>query len=398
MRRRIRDASTAVKWRGHLEHGEKLGQHHRGGAPHADTADVEARHVHVAERRPRALPDFPLHVLGRRRSASGTSKSASTSCSASTNDGPRRRHADHRMQQVAADGNRQRREQPEHVHVGRDDANLFVRFAQRRRFDRFAAGRAGRPAATSGRCGGAASTPRRVSGTCHCPACGYSSSSAAAWRRPSCGTRGSVPSRKPGRHAQLGVEPRQRRGQDAPQRTREPSPHAHRTVRTGGTPPSMLCQMGQHRPAMSDLPRRRQGGRNRGNRGERRGRQPIRRRCGLALAVACAAGGSRRANGRMVAGMEASPPACGRGVTAQVTRLRASARAGALSARARAEPGCRRRSRRRRNFHLPSSLIELVAVGRPAAGSRPWCCRPTPSRSRPCSPRSRDRRGPRSTR
>src|SRR5688572_28975258 len=54
---------TGSLWLGHgVEHGEKLGEHHRRGAPHTHMyADVEARHVHLVERRSPPRLSFPEH-------------------------------------------------------------------------------------------------------------------------------------------------------------------------------------------------------------------------------------------------------------------------------------------------------------------------------------------------
>jgi len=51
---------------------------------------------------------------------------------------PRRRRPNDRMQQMAADRHRERRQHAQHLHVGRHDTNLFLRLPQRRRLHRFA--------------------------------------------------------------------------------------------------------------------------------------------------------------------------------------------------------------------------------------------------------------------
>ena len=116
----------------------KLRQHHRRGAPHVRALHIEERHVH--DPAGRALPeallpldrgrlpqprqgrhDEPLHLRGRQQESRAG-----------------RGQSDHRVQQMAADGNRQRRQLAEHRDVGGREPHLLIRLSQRRLLDGFA--------------------------------------------------------------------------------------------------------------------------------------------------------------------------------------------------------------------------------------------------------------------
>ena len=308
-------------------------------APHTRTpADVETRHVHLAERRPRRAAGLPTaRPRPAADCASGTSKSASTSCSASDEDGRAAATPTTGCSRWPLTAMGSGVSWPEHVHVGRHDANLFVRLAQRGRFHRFALVE---PPARQRHLAGVVAQRGAPQRERHVPL-----PVVRIEQQQRRGMAQSVvrharlgPVAEPGRHAQLGLEPRQRQGQDAPQRAREPNPRF--IVRSpGGCLSVGTSQVGQHRPAMGDLPRRTAGTGATG--GERRLRQPISR---PARTRHRGSGGPgwRRSNVRMVAGMGSlHHQHARRGVTAQVTRP--ARRPG--SAPATAAPESRRRSR-----------------------------------------------------
>ncbi len=171
--------------------------------------------------RPGALPDFPLHGLGLLQLRERHFEERLDLVLGEREDGPPGRHADHRVQQVAADGDGQRREEPEHVDVGRHDANLFVRLAQRGGFDGFALVE---PPARQRHLTGVVAqrgAPQRERDV-PLPVVRIEQQQRRGMAKAVVRHARLGPITQAGCHAQLGVEPRQRQGQDAPQCTWKP--------------------------------------------------------------------------------------------------------------------------------------------------------------------------------